>query len=138
MKKHESFSDLWAEIEDDEAYWAEKNKLDFSVELFQIMKRRGISKKELAERLGTSQAYITKVFRGDANFTLDSMTKLVQALDAKIAIQIVPKEENVRRWYKVLNTRQGKRPIPSQNWYVKKPRVERESFSENAMEACLG
>lgn len=138
MTKHESFADLWAEVEKDEVFWTEKNKLDFSINLFQTMKRRGIAKKELAERLGTSQAYVTKVFRGDANFTLASMTKLVQALDAKLSIQIVPKEENVKQWYKVLDTAGGgKKTAPSQNWHVK-PKVEKEHFSGTEMEACLG
>ena len=128
MTKHESVADLWAEAEKDEVFWTEKNKLDFAIKLFHTMKRRRIAKKELAERLGTSQAYITKVFRGDANFTLASMTKLVQAVDARLAIQIVPKEENVKQWFRVLETKGEKKLIPSRT-RAKKLNVESSSIS---------
>lgn len=134
MTKHESFADLWAEVQNDEVFWVEKNKLDFAVKLLHSMERRGISKKELAERLGTSQAYITKVFRGNVNFTLTSMTKLVQALDSKLFIQIVPKEENVKRWFKVIEGDGKKEAKPSRLWQSK-PTVERRFYPKDDMEA---
>lgn len=134
MTKHESFADLWAEVQNDEVFWVEKNKLDFAVKLLHSMERRGISKKELAERLGTSQAYITKVFRGNVNFTLTSMTKLVQALDSKLSIQIVPKEENVKRWFKVIEGDGKKEAKPSRLW-PSKPTVERRFYPKDDMEA---
>ncbi len=96
MSKYSSFADLWTAAENDDAYWTEKNILDFTTKLYQLMKHRKVTKKELAQRLGTSQAYITKIFRGNANFTLASMTKLVLALDGKIEVQVVPKEEQVQ------------------------------------------
>lgn len=106
MAEHQSFADLWTELENDNVFWTEKNILDFITKLSHLMGKRGVSKKELAERLETSQAYITKVFRGNANFTMASMTKFVQALDAKLDIQIVPKEEKVERWFKALKNDQ--------------------------------
>lgn len=134
MTKHQSFADLWAEVENDDGFWTEKNILDFTTELFHLMEHRGISKKELAERLGTSQAYITKIFRGNANFTLASMTKLVRALDAKLDIQIVPKEEHVKQWFKVLKTGGKGKLAPSKSWHLK-PIVEKNSISDNELEA---
>lgn len=112
MTEHQSFADLWDELENDYVFRTEKNILDFTIRLSQLMKDRGVTKKELAERLDTSQAYITKVLRGNTNFTMASMTKLVQALDAKLDIQIVPKEEKVESWFKALRNDQQTKSNP--------------------------
>ena len=137
MTGHQSFADLWTEVENDDAFWTEKNILDFTSKLFQLMEHRNISKKELAERLGTSQAYITKIFRGNANFTLASMTKLVRSLDAKLEIQIVPKEENVTHWFKVLKNGIQEKPTILKNWQFE-TEVEENFTSNNELEACAG
>ncbi len=135
MSKYSSFADLWAEVENDDAYWTEKNILDFTTNLYQLMKHRKVSKKELAERLGTSQAYITKIFRGNANFTLASMTKLVQALDAKLDVHVVPKEEHVQQWFKVLKSK-SREPVSPQKWG--KNLVTERYHYDDEIEVCAG
>ncbi len=134
MSKYSSFADLWVAAENDDAYWTEKNILDFTTKLYQLMKYRKVTKKELAQRLGTSQAYITKIFRGNANFTLASMTKLVQALDGKIDVQVVPKEEQVQQWFKVLKTEA--KPDQLQDW--RRGVVAETYHSDNELEGCVG
>ena len=73
-----------------DAYWVEKAKLNFALDLDKCRKEKGLSGKTLAEKLGTSAAYISKVFRGDANLTLESMVKLAHAIGAKVEIRLVP------------------------------------------------
>ncbi|WP_414041529.1 helix-turn-helix domain-containing protein [Acidithiobacillus sp. M4-SHS-6] len=41
---------------------------------------KNISRSELASRIETSLPYITKVMRGDANFTLETMAKIAMAV----------------------------------------------------------
>ena len=101
MKKYKNFKQIWQELESSESFKAEKKILEFTTELYQLMKERKISKKELAKRLNTSTAYITKIFRGNANFTIQTMTRLVKALDGELHIHITPKEQQVPRWFKV-------------------------------------
>ncbi|MDD2388988.1 MAG: helix-turn-helix transcriptional regulator [Desulfobacterales bacterium] len=137
MKEHQSFAGLWAEVEKDDAFWTEKNILDFTTKLFQLMEHRKISKSELAERLGTSQAYVTKIFRGDANFTLSSMTKFVRALDAKLEIQIVPKEEHVMQWFKVLKNSTQDMPTILKNRQFETA-TGNNTISDNELEAYAG
>lgn len=48
--------------------------------LVAAMEARGISKSELADRLGTSRAYITKLLNGDVYFTLETLVRLSAAL----------------------------------------------------------
>lgn len=90
-----SFKELFKNAKKTDSYWTEKTILDFSIELHDIMKKRGLSKKEFAEKLGKSQAYVTKVFRGNANFTIETMVKLVRALDGDLSLHIIPKEEKI-------------------------------------------
>jgi len=74
------------------AYWIEHAVLDFTYSLEQRMRSHDVNRAELARRLGTSQAYITKILSGNANFTIKSMVSLCRALDATIHIEIVPTE----------------------------------------------
>ena len=55
MKKYNSFRDLFADVEKRDSYWSEKAITEFSVELYQLMRRRGLSKKDFAEKIGKSQ-----------------------------------------------------------------------------------
>jgi len=135
MTKYQSFTDVWAEVENDNTFWTEKNILDFTTKLFNLMEHRNISKKEWAKRLGTSQAYITKIFRGNANFTMASMTKFVQSLDAKLEIQVVPKEENVTQWFKVLKNSDQPKPTIMKNWQFETVSGYN-TDSDNELEAC--
>ena len=45
-----------------------------------ILKRDGISQKELAKRIGCNEAQITRWIRGFPNYTLTSLAKLSEAL----------------------------------------------------------
>lgn len=72
-------------------YGFETAKRDFSAELNRLFKESGMTRVDLATKIGSSPAYITKVFRGNINFTLKSMVKLVGALGGELHIKITPK-----------------------------------------------
>lgn len=107
MKEYNSFSDLWADLENDQEYLTEKNILKFTLQLHQFMEQRGISKKELAEQIGSSQAYITKVFKGNANFTIATMTKLVHAMGGRLTFHVTGKEEKNPTWFRKFDGRKS-------------------------------
>jgi transcriptional regulator with XRE-family HTH domain len=109
MKDYKSFSDLWTDLESSEQFQEEKSILEFSLQLHQLMEFRGITKKDLAESMGVSQAYITKVFKGNANFTIASMIKLVNAVNGKLTIHVTGKEEHNQRWFRVIDG--NKQPV---------------------------
>lgn len=62
--------------------------LDFTEDLVSRMEAAGVSKSELAARLGTSPAYVTKILRGQSNFTLESMVKVAGAVGADLRIHL--------------------------------------------------
>lgn len=66
-------------------------KLAVAEELWQAMERTGTNKAELARRTGTSPQYITKVFRGTTNFTLDSVVALFHYVGYDLEVAAHPK-----------------------------------------------
>lgn len=113
---YSSFDELWTEIEKEEEYAAEKAKLSFVSELEKLIQKRGITRKEYAEKLGKSQPYVSKVFRGEENFTIKTMTTLLKALDGKLSIHATPKEEGQVDWLRVLNGKKQGRYFSTYNW----------------------
>jgi len=85
-----SFKQLFAEAERMPEFWEEGAILDFSEALYVAMEDQGVTRAELARRLGTSQAYITRVLSGNANFTLKTMSKLALALGMQLDVGLSP------------------------------------------------
>lgn len=90
-----AFKDTFKAAEEQDEFWSELATLEFTSQLSTLMQKLNISKVELARRLGTSPAYVTKVFRGDANFTLRSMVKLTRALGGTFSPEISFEPEQV-------------------------------------------
>jgi transcriptional regulator with XRE-family HTH domain len=72
------------------AYRAEGASIRFTEDLVALMNSRGLTRTALAEKIGTSPAYVTKILRGETNFTLDSMVRIAQALDCKVTVGLSP------------------------------------------------
>jgi predicted transcriptional regulator len=70
--------------------------LDFTEGLHKIMEANGVTRSDLARRLGVSPAYVTKMLGGNVNFTVDSMAGLVRAAGGEVHIQVTPKT-NIKR-----------------------------------------
>jgi transcriptional regulator with XRE-family HTH domain len=68
--------------------------LRFTENLLNILESKGINnpKSHLAEKLGTSLPYISKVFNGSGNFTVYKMVELAEAVGAEIEVTLKPKE----------------------------------------------
>lgn len=81
-----------------DAYWVESAKLQFAVRLERRRRAAGLSYKAVAEKLGTSAAYISKVFRGDTNVTIESMVKLARATGGHLDIQIPGEAVEPQQW----------------------------------------
>ncbi len=81
-----------------DTFWVEQAKLDFAIMLEKRRKSAGLTNAALAQKLGTSAAYITKLFRGDANLTIESMTKLARVTGGHLTIQILDEEPATLRW----------------------------------------
>ncbi|ACD97194.1 helix-turn-helix domain-containing protein [Trichlorobacter lovleyi] len=80
-------------------FWAEMAKLEFVTSLNKAMTEKGVSKSDLARRIGKSPAYITKVMSGDANLTIESMVMLSRAVGLKFTptLAVEPVSEAVSK-----------------------------------------
>jgi hypothetical protein len=73
-------------------YWSHIAMRAFVRDLGQRMDELGMKRADLARKIDASTAYVTKVMRGDVNFTLETMTKLAMAVDGKLDVRIVSKD----------------------------------------------
>jgi transcriptional regulator with XRE-family HTH domain len=84
---------------------------DIVVRVHQIIKEKGISQKDLAERLGKTPSEISKWLSGDHNFTLRSLAKLQAELD-EIILYVARKDSfHVQRGGQLSASTQKAEPI---------------------------
>jgi len=81
-----------------ESYWIEAAKLHFAVALDRRRRAAGLSYRNVAEKLGTSAAYVSKVFRGDANVTIETMVKLAHATGGRLELNVVDAQAAEFSW----------------------------------------
>jgi transcriptional regulator with XRE-family HTH domain len=91
MEKARWYEELTKGFEDDPKYWAEALKLDFAEEVGRLMEEQKVSRAELARRLGTSPAYVTKMLRWTANLTLASMSRIALVFGARVHLRLSPR-----------------------------------------------
>ncbi|XZG69261.1 helix-turn-helix domain-containing protein [Chitinibacteraceae bacterium HSL-7] len=101
----------------DAQYWADDAKIEFAVAIEHRLNKLDISRSELADRLGTSKAYITKMLRGDANLTIESMARIATALDGRLCMMIAGRD-NRARWFELVHSTPTSRApsVPAALW----------------------
>ena len=55
-----------------------------AVKVLLQMKQEGLTQKALAERMDCTQQYVSKILKGKENMSLDTLTKLEDALDINL------------------------------------------------------
>ena len=55
-------------------------------------KKAGLTQKELAERSGLAQGYISNLERGKYNICLKQLERVFRAMDASIEMEVIPNE----------------------------------------------
>lgn len=78
-------------------FWVDGPITEFAEDIWRLMEEQKVSRAELARRLGTSRAYVTKLLGGNANFTLHTMTKVAMALGATVHVHVAD-QKAVTRW----------------------------------------
>lgn len=87
LKRHESISPSRFE---ENAKWRKENKVwlewsrNIALSLVEYMESNGLNRNGLAERLGVSPQYISKILSGKVNFSFKSIAELEQKLDIKL------------------------------------------------------
>lgn len=63
---------------------AAKAILDVLADVTRILHEKNMSKKDLAEKMDVTPAYITKIMRGNENLSMETIAKIAVALDCEI------------------------------------------------------
>lgn len=87
LKKHESISPSHFE---ENAKWRKENEAwlewsrNIALSLVEYMESNGLNRNGLAERLGVSPQYISKILSGKVNFSFKSIAELERKLNIKL------------------------------------------------------
>jgi transcriptional regulator with XRE-family HTH domain len=79
------------EFENDPVFHTEGVLIELGEEIWARMEQLGLSKADLAHRLGVSQAAITRMLSGSPNMTLLKLVTVAMALDADVEVRLKPK-----------------------------------------------
>jgi len=129
MRRTKAFKNFLKQVKKSDSFIAEQIKLDFIVQIYQLMREKNITQKEFARKLNVSEAYISKILRGDINFTINTMVKLIRALDSHLHIKVTPVYENVK-WFSVIEN-QNKQKSRGQSCYIPNPEPNNRTIEES-------
>lgn len=80
-------SDIFDSIEiSDEVKRFTDHSFDIVDQIHEILEKKGMSQRELAERLGKRESEISKWMRGNHNFTIRSIAKIESVLGEKLIV----------------------------------------------------
>ena len=65
--------------------------LQVTLHIEKLMEDKGVSKAELARRLGVNRAYITQLLDGQTNMTLKKISDVMLALDSSLVVNTAPR-----------------------------------------------
>lgn len=68
-------------------------KLMLSELMYDLRKTKKMSQKELAKAIGVSQPYIAKIEDGEENLTIETIVKLLSALNIRLSIRPEKKQK---------------------------------------------
>lgn len=115
MSQVETYRQLIERVASTVEYKVDVAALRFVEEVVRCMRERGVNQAELARQLGHSEAYVSKVLRGDTNFTLATMVKIAEVLGEELHLHLAAPGTTVR-WVDVIDG-----ALPKVQWSRYKP-----------------
>jgi predicted transcriptional regulator len=85
---NESFAPIFEKSKQSDVFWEELAILSFTGSVLERLKTLGLTKMDLAHRLRSSPAYVTKLLSGRNNFTLRTMVRIARLLKGEIYVEL--------------------------------------------------
>jgi plasmid maintenance system antidote protein VapI len=85
---NESFEPIFEKSKQSDIFWEELAILSFTGSVLERLKTLGLTKMDLANRLRSSPAYVTKLLNGRNNFTLRTMVRVARLLKSEVYIEL--------------------------------------------------
>jgi transcriptional regulator with XRE-family HTH domain len=98
---NKSFKSILEEAKTHIEFWLQGAIVDFTEEVVRRMGEEGVTRAKLAEKINVNPAYITKILRGNTNFTLETMVKVSRALNSRVRIHL-QREDCQTEWIEFL------------------------------------
>lgn len=86
------FTSLIEEAEKSHEYKVEKLSMSFLIPIWKLMDEQNITQRELSQKTGLKESYISKIFTRKGNLTLSTIAKLFDALNGEVQIKVKQKE----------------------------------------------
>lgn len=89
------FRQALSEVKPENKRFVQKN-LEITTQILAILKRKGMTQRDLAERLGKKEAEVSRMLTGLQNLTLRTLTKVEAALEEDIVLTPLKAHEMLR------------------------------------------
>jgi transcriptional regulator with XRE-family HTH domain len=97
MKPRDRFDALIKRFQNDPQFIAEGLLLDINEQLVRLMHEQGISQSALAQKLGVSNAYVSRLLNGNENLTIKQLVRIARVLGRKVEVAFIRDEFTVNR-----------------------------------------
>ncbi len=97
IKKHSFKTHLEEEFTDPKfkrEFKEESRKLSLGYRIFCAREDAGMTQQELARKIGTRQSNISRLEKGEYNFTVEMLQKLANALELELRIELLNSNKN--------------------------------------------
>ena len=102
-------------IRNHEIYDEVANRERFIDHVLDLMETQNVSRTELARRLNKSRPYITRLLSGSQNLTIESMTKIADAFDQELHLDLQPRVKQPLRKTRNLSKPKQRKNTSSQH-----------------------
>lgn len=85
----------------DRLFVQERTILEMTEKVCRLMREQGVTRSELAERIGKSKSHVTQLLSGGQNLTLRTLSDMLHALGQSLEAVTRPASEAPRRYYAV-------------------------------------
>jgi DNA-binding XRE family transcriptional regulator len=88
IQKH--IQESMTDTEFQEAWKETEPEYELTRQIIALRLRKGLTQRELAHRIGTTQSVIARIENGGQNLSIRTLTKIANELDADVKIELLP------------------------------------------------
>ena len=80
--------------------------LDITGEICDTMDAQGVSRSELARRIGVKPPHVTRILQGEDNFTLKTLTRIAYSLNRAVRFTLAPRDSTTHFVHSIDGTKE--------------------------------